>query len=128
MGCDPHWDEAVWCSRVGSVDSIQVAGDRGMFTGAMELALTAAKREDFQRLARATSTPAGIARRARCILLLAEGRSYSAIGDVLGARERFIAWWKRRYVEGGCSRCSMRRVRAGRTIGSRPPRTPGFFT
>lgn len=72
-----------------------------MFTDAMELMLTAADREDLQRLVRATSTPAGIARRARCILLLAEGLSYSAIGDVLGARDRFIAWWKRRYVDGG---------------------------
>ena len=49
-----------------------------MFTAPMELTLSAADRDDLERLVRATTTPAGIARRARCVLLLAEGLSYSA--------------------------------------------------
>jgi transposase len=72
-----------------------------MFTSPMELALTAADRDDLERLVRATTTPAGIARRARCILLLAEGRSYSAVCTALDVTDRFIARWKRRFVEGG---------------------------
>jgi transposase len=72
-----------------------------MFADVMELTLTASDREELQRLVRATSTPAGVARRARCILLLADGLSYSAVAEVLDARDRFIAWWKRRYAEGG---------------------------
>ena len=72
-----------------------------MFTAPMELTLTAADRDDLERLVRATSTPAGIARRARCVLLLAEGRSYSAVCTALGVTDRFIARWKRRFVDGG---------------------------
>lgn len=72
-----------------------------MFTAPMELQLTAADREDLERLVRATTTPAGIARRARCVLLLADGRSYSAVCTALDVTDRFVARWKRRFVEGG---------------------------
>jgi len=72
-----------------------------MFTSPMELTVSAADRDDLERLVRATSTPAGIARRARCILLLADGRSYSAVCTLLGVTDRFIARWKRRFAEGG---------------------------
>lgn len=52
-------------------------------------------------MVRATSTPAGIAQRARCILLLADGRSYSAVCAALGVADRFIARWKDRFLAGG---------------------------
>lgn len=52
-------------------------------------------------MVRATTTPAGIARRARCVLLLADGRSYSAVCAALDVTDRFVARWKRRFVEGG---------------------------
>jgi transposase len=72
-----------------------------MFPTTMELRLTADDRADLQRLLRATSTPAGVARRAHCVLLLADGASYAAVRTALGVADRFIAWWKRRYVAGG---------------------------
>ena len=72
-----------------------------MFTAPMEFTLAAADRDDLERLVRATSTPAGIARRARCVLLLAEGKSYSAVCTALAVTDRFVARWKRRFVEGG---------------------------
>jgi len=72
-----------------------------MFTSPMELTLTAADRADLERVIRATSTPAGIARRARCIVLLADGHSYSAVCAALGVTDRFVARWKRRFAAGG---------------------------
>src|SRR5687768_2733349 len=72
-----------------------------MFTPAMQLQLSATDREDLERMVRATSAPAGPARRARSILLLAEGHSYAEICTRLGVTDRFIARWKRRYLEGG---------------------------
>jgi transposase len=72
-----------------------------MFTSPMELTLTATDREDLERLVRATTTPAGIARRARCVLLLADGHSYSAVCATLGVTDRFVARWKRRFAHGG---------------------------
>jgi hypothetical protein len=72
-----------------------------MFSLAMELTLTDADRADLHAIVRATTSPAGLARRARCILLLAEGLSYSAICTRLRVTDRFIARWKGRFVEGG---------------------------
>jgi transposase len=72
-----------------------------MFSTPMELMLTATDREDLERLVRATTTPAGIARRARCVLLLADGFSYSAVCAALDVTDRFVARWKRRFGEGG---------------------------
>ena len=72
-----------------------------MFTAPMELTLTATDRDDLERVVRATTTPAGIARRARCVLLLADGHSYSAVCTALGVTDRFVARWKRRFAEGG---------------------------
>ena len=72
-----------------------------MFTSPIELTLTAADRGDLERVIRATSTPAGIARRARCVLLLADGHSYSAVCAALGVTDRFVARWKRRFAAGG---------------------------
>ena len=76
----------------------------GMFTTPMELSLTATERDDLERLVRATTTPAGIVRRARCVLLLADGHSYSAVCTALSVTDRFIARWKRRFTDGGASR------------------------
>ena len=67
----------------------------------MELTLTTADRADLERVIRATSTPAGIARRARCVLLLADGHSYSAVCAALGVTDRFVARGKRRFAAGG---------------------------
>lgn len=72
-----------------------------MFTPTMELRLTATDREDLERVLRATSAPAGPVRRARSILLLADGHTYAEICTRLGVTDRFIARWKRRYAEGG---------------------------
>ena len=72
-----------------------------MFAPSMRLALSDSERADLERLLRATSTPAGIARRARCILLLADGASYAAICAALAVTDRFVAQWKQRYRDGG---------------------------
>jgi transposase len=72
-----------------------------MFATAMELRLTPADEADLARVVRATSTPAGIARRARCIQLLADGATYAAVRAALDVTDRYIARWKQRYHEGG---------------------------
>lgn len=72
-----------------------------MFATAMALSLTPADAADLARLVRATSTPAGIARRAQCIQLLGDGHTYEAVRTALAVTDRYIARWKRRFVEGG---------------------------
>lgn len=72
-----------------------------MFSTAMELELSPADRQILLGMLRATTLPAGLARRARVILALADGASYAAIAAAHGVTEAFIARWKRRVVEGG---------------------------
>lgn len=72
-----------------------------MFTPIMELTLTSDDRVDLERLVRGTTNPAGLVRRARCLLLLAEGASYAAVRATLGVTDQFVAQWKRRFLEGG---------------------------
>ncbi len=72
-----------------------------MFPTKVDFGLSASERAELEHLRRATSVPAGIARRARCVLLLADGASYAAICTALAVTDRFIARWKRRYVTGG---------------------------
>jgi transposase len=72
-----------------------------MFTPTMHLTLPAAERQQLAQLLRQTTLSQAIARRTRVILGLADGQSYAAIGARLGVTDRFIALWKRRYLEGG---------------------------
>src|ERR1051326_8699286 len=72
-----------------------------MFATAMELTLTAADEADLARLVRAASAPAGIVRRARWVQVVGEGYTYEAVRTALDVTDRYIARWKRRFVEGG---------------------------
>jgi len=67
----------------------------------MELTMAAGDRADLERVVTATMTPAGIARLARCVLLLSDGQTYSAVCGALGPTDRFVARWKRCFASGG---------------------------
>jgi transposase len=67
----------------------------------MDIVLTPTDRADLSQIVRATTSPAGIVQRARCVLLLADGLTYAAIRRRLGVADRFIARWKQRYLDGG---------------------------
>lgn len=72
-----------------------------MFTAAMDLRLTPAERTQLEQLRRQSTLAHAIVRRIEVILRLANHESYSTIGAALGVTDRFIAIWKRRYVDGG---------------------------
>lgn len=72
-----------------------------MFSTTMDLMLSAADRKVLRGMLRSTSLPAGLARRARVILALADGQSYAEIAATQGVTPGFIARWKRRVAEGG---------------------------
>jgi transposase len=72
-----------------------------MFAIAMRVSLTPTERSDLEQLLRATSTPSGIARRARCVVMLADGASYAEICAALAVTDGFVARWKQRYQAGG---------------------------
>lgn len=72
-----------------------------MFTVAMHFKLTPEDRQVLSSMLRATTLSAGLARRARVVLALADGDSYATIAARHGVTDAFIARWKKRVVEGG---------------------------
>ena len=72
-----------------------------MFTLGMHLDLAPDDRQLLQAMLRATTLSAGLARRARVILALADGHSYADVGARFGVTDAFIARWKQRVVASG---------------------------
>ncbi|MEX0776332.1 MAG: helix-turn-helix domain-containing protein [Phycisphaeraceae bacterium] len=50
---------------------------------------------------RATKTPQGLAKRARAMLLLADGQSYAATARQVSMRERHVRKWAKRFLRQG---------------------------
>src|SRR5258708_32788519 len=67
----------------------------------ISLVLTTDQRSDLDARVRSGRGRADAARRARVILLLAEGCSYAAIGAMTGCSSRTIALWKQRFAKDG---------------------------
>jgi transposase len=62
-----------------------------------EFRLTPSERKELRDRLRSRTLPAEDVRRARLILLLAQGRSYLAIRQVLGCNPNYISRWKGRF-------------------------------
>jgi len=58
-------------------------------------------REELSRLTRASSVRAGLAQRARIVLLAAEGVSNTAIAELVGVSRPTVIGWRTRYAERG---------------------------
>jgi transposase len=72
-----------------------------MFPTTMELKLSSGERGVLTSMLRATTISAGLARRARVVLALADGDSYATIAATHGVTDTYIARWKKRVVDGG---------------------------
>src|SRR5271155_6194279 len=62
-----------------------------------EFRLTPSERIELRERMRSRTLPAEDVRRARLILLLAQGKSYLAIRQVLGCNPNYISRWKGRF-------------------------------
>jgi hypothetical protein len=67
----------------------------------LRIELAPDQRQTLEFWQRCTTLPAGKVRRARLILLLAEGRSVSDISRTVGMRRRHVATWAKRFIEKG---------------------------
>ena len=67
----------------------------------LTIPLTPEERQTLLAWQRATIVPSGVSRRARMILLLAEGRSITAIAATVGISRRFVYKWAQRFLEQG---------------------------
>jgi transposase len=72
-----------------------------MFTSQQPLRLKVQERESLRAVMRSTRSPAGWARRAQVLLLLAEGLSVRKVEARTGMSLRRIVYWKRRWQQQG---------------------------
>jgi hypothetical protein len=86
-------------------------------TGRSLVSVTPEQREELGALQRRPSVAAGLAKRARAILLLADGESVSATGRLVGMQRRHLYKWIDRFRSRGVS---------GLRDGERPGRPPVF--
>lgn len=68
---------------------------------ALRVELSEAVQQTLEGWLRATSTPLGKARRARALLLLADGVSYVETARLVGLADRHVRKWARRFVRVG---------------------------
>ena len=61
--------------------------------------LTVEEREELEAWQRRTSISAGLARRARAILLLAEGKTQGEVARIVGMGRRIVRKWGRRFLK-----------------------------
>jgi hypothetical protein len=61
------------------------------------VALTQEERNELNRWVRCPSMPSGLARRARAVLLVSEGKSLSEAGRMVGMGRRIVRKWVSRF-------------------------------
>ena len=67
----------------------------------LTIRLTPAQRRTLLAWQRSTTIPAGLARRGRIILLLADGMTITNIAVTVGISRRFVYKWVQRFVQEG---------------------------
>lgn len=70
-------------------------------TSNITISLTREQRETLEGLLRRQKTPVGLAKRARAILLLAEGERFNQTSERVGLGERHLRKWARRFIAQG---------------------------
>jgi hypothetical protein len=87
-------------------------------TTSLTVRLTPAERKTLQAWQRATTIPAGRARRGRIILLLDEGRTISTIASTVGISRRFVYKWAQRFLAQGIEGLADKPGRGSRRVAS----------
>ncbi len=75
---------------------------RGRVSGVV-VRLRGVTRRQLRHTVRRTTTPAGVARRARAVLLIAAGERYAHVALWVGMSERYVRMWVRRFLDRGIS-------------------------
>lgn len=84
------------------------------------LAVTASERTTLESRVRARTLRVEDVRRARVILMLGEGRSYTTIQAAVGCDARYVSRWRQRFVEAGLAGLYSRH--RGRAVERRTPK------
>jgi len=102
-----------------------------MIPEARAVRLTPKIRKVLEARCRAPSTPQGEVKRARIVLLAADGRSTRSIAKEVGVRPRIVSKWRHRFADDGLAGLNDRPRATKQTSVSRsqpacnwPPRSP----
>jgi biotin operon repressor len=90
------------------------------FTTSLTIHLTPAERRTLQAWQRSTTVSAGLARRGRIILLLADGVTISDIAATVGISRRFVYKWAQRFLEQGVEGLADKPGRGYRRVSPQP--------
>ena len=82
----------------------------------MALTLNPSVRDELEARARSRTLRADDVRRARLIVLLADGESYSGIAEKLGCNRSYVSTWKKRFEEDGLAGLYARHQGRKRTV------------
>lgn len=95
----------------------------------LRVTLTPEARVALEAVLRCHTTPAGLARRVRGVLLAADGQPLRHVAQTIGLARRILYLWLRRYQTEGLRGLQDRRA-GSRTLGElpRPGRPPRWFT
>ena len=63
------------------------------------IVLSPEERKELERRTRCTTIPAGRARRARIVLLLAHGETHTRTAELVGVQRRVVYTWGKRFVQ-----------------------------
>jgi hypothetical protein len=66
----------------------------------LRVVLTLEERKELERLLRCTTTPSGLARRARAILGVADGLPLVVVARLVGMTEKHVRKWTTRFLKG----------------------------
>src|SRR6185295_8146157 len=86
----------------------------------LAISLTSAQRQTLLAWQRATTIHAGLARRGRIILLLADGVTITDIAATVGISRRFVYKWALRFLERGLEGLADKLGRGHRRLVSHP--------
>ena len=89
-------------------------------TTSLTIRLTPAQRQTLLAWQRATTIPAGLARRGRILLLLADGVTITDIAATVGMSRRHTYKWIQRFVQEGLEGLQDRPTGPRRRLGPRP--------
>ena len=67
----------------------------------LTIRLTPTQRQTLRAWQRALNIPAGLARRARIVLLLADGATITDVAATVGISRRFVYKWVKRFLQEG---------------------------
>ena len=87
---------------------------------ALTICLTPAERRTLRAWQRATTIPAGRARRGRIILLIADGVPITAIAATIGISRRFVYKWVQRFLTQGLAGLADKPGRGSRRVSFHP--------